>query len=119
MFCDRHGDAHYIGFLKRVAPDHSGIDLSRDSDERHAVQICVGKTGDEIGRTRTGGRYAYAGSPRRLRVAGCGMDNTLLVPHYNRFNRVAAMLIAEPERVKKLEDGGAGIAEHRIHTLDD
>ncbi|MPM79979.1 hypothetical protein SDC9_127022 [bioreactor metagenome] len=53
---DRHRDAADIGFLEAVGSDERGIDLSGDRDHRHRVQVGIGQWGDQVGRTRAGGR---------------------------------------------------------------
>ena len=112
MLGDRHGYARDVHFLKAVSAQERYGHVTRDRDDRHAVEICVGYARDEIGRPRTGSRYYYADLARRFCVAFGGVSRALLVR-----GEVLRDALFEIQCVEQVYNLPAGVAEYGIDSL--
>ena len=112
---DGHGDAGNIHLLEGVLSDEVFADIAGDEHHRGGVIVGGGNAGDQIGGAGAGGGKAHANLPRGAGVAVGGVGRALLVG-----GEVVAdffLITVELELVVDVENGAAGIAEHRVHPL--
>ena len=114
-FGDGHGDAGDVHLLERVLADEVFTDVAGDEHHRRGIIIGGGDAGDQVGGPGAGGGEAnphLAGGPG---VAVGGVGGALLVGGEVMADLV--LVAVELELVVDVQDGAAGVAEHRVHPL--
>ena len=112
MFGGTAGDAHRVGFLKRVGTDQMRWHLPCHTHQRNRIhqrirQRCYGVRGP-----RPRGHHQHAHFASRARIAfGC-VACTLFVPHQNM-----PQFILFKQRIIDRQHRTAGIAEHHVGTV--
>ena len=84
---DGAADAVHVRLLEGVRADLVHRNLSRDADERHAVHVRGGETGDRVRRAGAARHEAHAGPSGRARIAVGHVDRPLLMPPQNKLER--------------------------------
>ena len=107
-----HRYSRDIDFLKAVSAQERYGHVTRDRDDRHAVEIRVGYARDEIGRARTRSCYYHADLARRFCVAFGGVSRALLVR-----GEVLRDALFEIQCVEQVYNLPAGVAEYGIDSL--
>ena len=110
-----HGDAGDVYLLEGVLADEVFADVAGDKHNRGGVVVGGGDAGDQVGGAGAGGGEAHPHLSRGPGVAVGGMGRALLVG-----GEVVADFFAvavELEFVVNVQDGAAGVAEHRVHAL--
>ena len=108
------GDADGVGFLKGVAADQVGRDLTGDDDQRYRVEECIGYAGHRVCSAGARCDQHHAGFTGRAGIAFGGMGSTCLVPDEDMFD-----LRMLEQRVVNWQNCAARIAEYDIHALFD
>ena len=112
MLDDGESHSEKVGFLKSALPDELLVNLTRDGDERNAVHVGVGDTGDQIGGSRARCRHAHAG------FAGCpgitvGHESATLF----LTGQDGSDLFGLGQGLVQFHGCSARVGEHHLHAL--
>ena len=114
-FGDGHGDSGDVHLLEGVLADEVLADVAGDEHHGGGVVVGGGDSGDQVGGPGAGGGEAHAHLPGGPGVAVGGVGRALLVG-----GEVVVDLLVIAVKLKlvvDVEDGAAGVAEHRVHPL--
>jgi hypothetical protein len=109
----RQADTLYVRFLKAIAPQEGGGDLTGDRHHGGGIHVGGGQAGDQVGRPRAGGGDADAHLAGGPRIAVGHVGRPLLVGDEDVMNGVLIF----HQVVVGGQDGAAGQAEYNVYAL--
>ena len=110
VFCDRHGDAGDVDFLKSVGAEQLAADLAGDADDGRGIEHGRGDAGDHVrcaGAARCHGD-AYAAGGARITIGH--VRSALFVANENVVQLGFAKSVIDGK------NGAAGITEDMLNT---
>src|SRR5690606_10160986 len=107
-----HGTTDHIRFLKGIRSQKSAMDLSQKPEQRSGIQPRVRQTGDQSGRTRTGGHETRAGFAQYAGVPSCGVNASLLVTRQD----MSQLIHIVKQSVIYGHDGSSRVSEYGIDS---
>ena len=113
MFDDPTGDTCYIHLLKAVSPQKGRCHVPGNGDKGNAVEVGIGDTGDQIGRSGTAGgddRSRSAGDPG---VTVCGVGGILFMGAEDMMDAMSVFI----QFIVNRENGASGITEDGIDSI--
>ena len=112
---DGHGHAGDVHFLEAVPSDQRVRHVAGDGNQGNGVQICGSDTGDQVGRTRTGGGDDYADLTGGTCIAVRSVCCALLVC----CDDVVDPVLCQIQGIIDVDDLAARITEYRRCALFD
>ena len=111
VFYKRLTGAGNIGFLEHIAAHQAAVYLAGDDNQRDAVRISRGNTGNNVGSAGTAGNCHHADLSRQARIAAGRMTRMLFMAYQHRFD------IGIQDAVIKRTDSHPRISKYKLRVF--